>query len=283
VHDNELGLFLRRLRETLTPAQVGLPAGRRRRTPGLRRSELATLAAVSVEYVTRLEQGRDRHPSPQVLSALANALHLSSAERLHLYMLAKRDDTGFACRSPQGPSRVVRPGLRGLLDRLDPAAAVVLNPLGEALAWTSGYEELFGPLGMLDGDPPSLTRYVFTDPRAREAFPDWDRVADERVAELKQGPFRSDPAIAALTDELTVTVGDEFERRVQTVPGLASSTGVTRLRHPEHGDLRLAYETLDLLADDGMRIVVHLPADAATTAALEVPRVPDRHLVASSH
>jgi transcriptional regulator with XRE-family HTH domain len=92
---NELGLFLRTHREAVTPAEVGLPTGTRRRTAGLRRSEVAALARVSVEYVTRLEQGRDRRPSPQVLSALADALRLTASERVHLYRLTKGADSGF--------------------------------------------------------------------------------------------------------------------------------------------------------------------------------------------
>src|SRR3954451_11246431 len=97
VSDNELGLFLRVRREAVTPAEVGLPTGPRRRAAGLRRSEVAALAGVSVEYVTRLEQGRDRRPSPQVLSALADALLLTGSERAHLYRLTKAADPRFDC------------------------------------------------------------------------------------------------------------------------------------------------------------------------------------------
>src|SRR5690349_903696 len=98
VSDNELGLFLRVHREAVTPADAGLPTGPRRRAPGLRRSEVAALAGVSVEYVTRLEQGRDRRPSPQVLSALADALRLTAGERAHLHRLTKAADPGYNCR-----------------------------------------------------------------------------------------------------------------------------------------------------------------------------------------
>ncbi|UUN30235.1 helix-turn-helix domain-containing protein [Streptomyces sp. FIT100] len=267
--DNELGLFLRSRREAVTPAEVGLPTGSRRRTPGLRRAELATLAGVSVEYVTRLEQGRDRRPSPPVLSALADALRLGPAERIHMHRLTKAADGGFSCRGGAAPVRTVRATVRALLDRLEPAPAVLLNRLSEILACTRGYERLAGPLGLLDGDPPNLARYVFTDARARAAFPDWELVADQQVAALKQGPFRADASVAMLADELTVTAGAAFAGRVGTVPGLPRSTGVTRLAHPEAGELRLAYETLDLPADDDQRLLVHLPADDATSAALD--------------
>jgi transcriptional regulator with XRE-family HTH domain len=269
VSDNELGLFLRVRRAAVTPAQAGLPAGPRRRTSGLRRSEVAALAGVSVEYVTRLEQGRDRRPSPQVLSALADALRLTTSERLHLYRLTKAGDTGFPCRAPTEPARTVRPTVQALLDRLEPAPAVLLNRLSDIVTYTAGYERLARPIGLLEATPPNLARFVFTDSRARSAYPDWDRIADEQVAALKQGPFRADPHMAALADELTVTAGDAFTRRVDTLPGLPKSSGTIRLAHPEVGLLRLAYEMLELPADDDQRLVVHLPADAATSAALD--------------
>ncbi|MFC4035335.1 helix-turn-helix domain-containing protein [Streptomyces polygonati] len=267
--DNELGLFLRSRRESLTPGEVGLPAGSRRRTPGLRRAEVATLAGVSVEYVTRLEQGRDRRPSPEVLSALATVLQLSSAERIHLHRLSKGAAGGFSCMGGASPVRTVRPTVRALLDSLEPAPAVVLNRLSEILARTARYERLAGPPGLLDGDPPNLLRFVFADDRAPAVFPDWALVADEQVAALKEGPFLEDPHIAAFADELTLTAGTAFSERARSLPGFSRVSGVTRLVHPEAGELRLAYETLVLPADDDQRLVVHLPADESTSAALD--------------
>jgi transcriptional regulator with XRE-family HTH domain len=269
VSDNELGLFLRMRREAVTPAEVGLPAGSRRRASGLRRSEVAALAGVSVEYVTRLEQGRDRRPSPQVLSALADALRMTASERAHLYRLTKAADPGFNCRGDATPVRTVRPTVQAVLDRLEPTPAVLLNRLSDIVAHTAGYERLARPIGLLDTTPPNLARFIFTDSRARSAYPDWDHVADEQVAALKQGPFRADPHMAALADELTVTAGDAFARRVGTVPGLPKSNGILRLAHPDAGALRLAYEMLELPADDDQRLIVHLPADVATSAALD--------------
>lgn len=267
--DNELGMFLRIRREAVTPAEVGLPTGPRRRTPGLRRAELATLAGVSVEYLTRLEQGRDRHPSTPVLSALATALRLTTSERVHLHRLSKSADGGFTCMGATTPAGAIRPTVRALLDRLEPAPALLLNRLSEVLAWTTGYDRLARPIGLLDGDPPNLARFVFTDGRARTAYPDWEHVADEQVAALKQGPFRADWHVSTLADELAVTAGADFAGRVDTLPGLPKSSGVTRLVHPDAGELRLAYETLELPADDDQRLVVHLPADDATAAALD--------------
>ncbi|MEU4421862.1 helix-turn-helix domain-containing protein [Actinoplanes sp. NPDC024001] len=274
--DNELGLFLRSRREAITPAEAGLPAGERRRTPGLRRSEVATLAGVSVEYLIRLEQGRDRHPSAQVLAALAGVLRLTPAQRVFLYRLVKGADMDFSCRGEVGPARTVRPTVRAVLDQLEPTAAVVVNQLSDVLAWTPGFARLAGPFGLLDGDPPNLVRYFFTDPRARATYPDWAQVADEQVAALKQGPFRADPHVAALADELTVIAGEEFTGRVATVPGLPQANGTLRLRHPSVGALRLAYETLELSADDDQRLIVYLPADEATAVALRRLREPLR-------
>lgn len=269
VSDNELGLFLRSRREAVTPAQVGLPTGARRRTPGLRRSELATLAGVSVEYLTRLEQGRDRRPSPPVLSALAEALRLAPSERVHLHRLTKSADSGFSCMGGAQPNRTVRPTVRALLERFEPGAALVVNNLREVLAYTDGYHRLMAESGLFDAPEPDLATYLLTDPRARTVFPDWAHVADELVAAFKQGPFRADPYIAHRADELTVVAGTEFTERVERVPSLPAATGVVRLAHPSAGPLRLAFETLDLPADDDQQLIVYLPADDATAAALD--------------
>ncbi|SDS63163.1 helix-turn-helix transcriptional regulator [Actinoplanes derwentensis] len=267
--DNELGLFLRTRRAAITPAEVGLPVAPRRRATGLLRSEVAALARVSVEYVTRLEQGRDRRPSPQILAALADALRLSADERAHLLRLTKAADPGFSCLGARRPAHTVRPTVRAVVEQLDPAPAVLLNRLGDVLAYTAAYERLMGPIGLLEPARPNLTRFVLTDERARKAYPDWERVADEEVAALKQGSFRADPHIAALADELALTAGEVFTRRVETVPGLADPNGSLRLSHPSAGELRLLYEVLDLPAGDDQRLVVHLAADTATERALD--------------
>ncbi|MFE5284412.1 helix-turn-helix transcriptional regulator [Nocardia sp. NPDC056611] len=268
--ENELGLFLRLRREAVTPAEVGLPTGPRRRTPGLRRAELATLAGVSVEYLTRLEQGRDRHPSSPVLIALADALRLTPAQRVHLLGFAKAGDPNFNCRGASGPNRRIRPAVQAMLDQLEPAPAAVMNRLTEILAVTDGYRALFGPIGMLDdGLPGNYARYVLSDPRAREFYPDWEHKADKVVATLKQGPGRADPHVNALFEELAETLGPEFTDRLDTIPGLPDTNGVGRLEHPEAGSLRLAYETLHFSADDDQTLIVYLPADDATATAVD--------------
>src|SRR5690606_25829753 len=206
VTDNALGAFLRARREATRPTDVGLPAGRRRRTPGLRREELASLAGISVEYLTRLERGRDRHPSAQVIGALADALGLSPEERVHVHRMVKVA-SGEVCAQARPPSRAVRPTVLALLDRLEPTPALVLAPHGDVLASTAGFRRLAAPSGLFDADAPNLVRFVFADPRARAAFPAWERVADERAAALRAAADLGDRTAAALADELSITVG----------------------------------------------------------------------------
>ncbi|MEU6783263.1 helix-turn-helix domain-containing protein [Nonomuraea angiospora] len=268
--DNELGAFLRSRREAVKPEDVGLPGGSRRRTPGLRRSELATLAGLSVEYLTRLEQGRDRNPSTQVLITLADALRLTHEERGHVRHLAKVAN-GAILLCPAGaeaPARTVRPTVRAVLDRLEPAPAVLLNRVGEVLARTTGFERLYGPVGLLDGDPPNMVKYVFADARARAAYPDWDRVADEHAAALKLAATKADPFAEELVAELSFTAGKAFSGRLARTPVPPLLTPVERLAHPVAGELRLQREQLELSYDD-QRVLVYLPADAATSAALD--------------
>ncbi|MFC4564568.1 helix-turn-helix domain-containing protein [Nocardiopsis mangrovi] len=267
--DNDLGAFLRARREAVAPADVGLPGGPRRRTPGLRRAELAMVAGISVEYLTRLEQGRDRRPSPEIIGALADALGLAAEERVHLYRLTKVGG-GFTCQAAAPPDRTVRPTVRALLDRLEPAPALVANALGELTAFTAGFERLAGPLGLLDGRPPSLTRFVFTDDRARAAFPDWDRIADERAADLRAAASLGDTRAATLADELSVVAGPRFSARYASPAALPGRTGVERWSHPRVGEVALAYETLDLSGPAEQRLTVYLPADGAAESALDL-------------
>ncbi|MFJ4919733.1 helix-turn-helix domain-containing protein [Streptomyces sp. NPDC088725] len=269
--DNRLGQFLRARREALTPTEAGLPQGSRRRTPGLRRSELAMLAGISVEYLARLEQGRDRHPSPQVLAALADALRLTPEARGELLHAVKATNgTLQLCLSAtRPPERTVRPTMRALINQLEPAPAVLLNRLSEVLAFTSGYERVYGPLGLLDSPAPSLPRFLFTDPRARTAHPQWERVGDELIARLKNDSVPDDPHLMNLVEELTLMVGAPFTDRWQLTSRAPAHNGVRQLVHPVAGELRLAHETLELPDGLGQRLVVHLPADDSTSAALD--------------
>jgi transcriptional regulator with XRE-family HTH domain len=259
VSDHELGAFLRTRREAVIPAEVGLPGGGRRRTPGLRRAELATLADVSVDYLVRLEQGRDRRPSPQVLGALADALRLSAGDR-ELLRLAAKTTGGDPCPAAEPPAESVRLTVLALLDRLGPTPAYVANRLGDVLASTPAFQRLAGPVGLLDGRPPNVVRFVFGDARARNVFPDWGQVADEQIALLRVDSRRADPHAADLAKELEAVAGAAFSERFAAPARLPARTGTERWLHPEAGELRLQYEILEL-ADDGQRLVVYLPGD----------------------
>lgn len=221
--ENEMGAFLRARREAVTPAAVGLPDGTRRRTPGLRRGELATIAGISVEYLTRLEQGRDRRPSTEILAALADALHLTSDERIHLYRLTKTV-TGNVCHGGAPPSRP-RTTVLALLARMDPSPAVIMNPPGDLLAHNTAYRRLTEPTGLLDDETPNLARFVFTDPRAPEVFPEWDRIADERAADLWAAASLGDVPSARLAEELSIAAGTSFSDRFRSPAALPARTG----------------------------------------------------------
>ncbi|SHJ92468.1 Helix-turn-helix domain-containing protein [Pseudonocardia thermophila] len=266
--EGELGAFLRSRREATSPEDVGLPAGGRRRTPGLRRSELATLAGISVDYLIRLEQGRDRHPSIQVLTAIADALGLSAADRAHLNQLAVVGQGVGLCPSGRPQlATTVRSATAAVLDALDPAPAYVVNHRSDLLAWNDGFERLARPLGLLDGSPPNLARYVVTDPRARSAFLDWADVADEQVA-LLHARRRGDCGTAQLVDQLAESAGDEFTRRWERrpVPDIHPRTiGVT---HPQVGVLRLTPEPLTVAGPDAQWLTVLVAADEVSAEGL---------------
>ncbi|MEU0154743.1 helix-turn-helix domain-containing protein [Micromonospora fulviviridis] len=263
----ELGAFLRSRREAVRPGQVGLPVSSGRRTPGLRRAELATLAGVSVEYLARLEQGRDTRPSAKVLRALARALLLSDEDIEHLHRLAAVTYGIELGPRARDVVRTVRPAVRAVLRQLEPAPSFVANHLGDLLAWTEAYERLVGSLGVLDGDPPNVLWFTFVDERARAAYPDWETVADEHVADLYELRW-GDPAVDALAQRLAGRAGEAFTERWQRRPLGSRRTGIRELSHPEVGTLRLSFETLQL-SDPGLRLVILLPAEDQTRVSLE--------------
>ena len=263
--DGDLGGFIRSRREAITPVEVGLPAGGRRRTPGLRRSELATLAGISVDYLIRIEQGRDRNPSAQVLAALADALRLDEEDRDHLRILSLCAQ-GELCPAALPPARTVRPVVQAILDRLDPTPAMVLNQISDVLTWSPSYERIAGPIGLLDHDPPNLIRFTFTDPRARDTYPQWQRVADEQVANLRAAgpPHRYAEDFVAELMEVP-----EFADRWSARGVARKQSGTKLIRHPDVGELHLAFETLQLPDADAQRLVVYLPADEPTAIGLD--------------
>jgi hypothetical protein len=215
-----------------------------------------------VEYLVRIEQGRDRHPSAAVINALADALRLDAAEREHLRHAAKCSSGTCGVAAPHRLD--VRPTVRALLAQLEPGIAFVTNRLGDVLAYTSGFDLLARPAGLLDSPSPSLTRFVFTDERARHVFPDWDQVADERAFSLSIGA--PSPRSEQLVAELTTLAGAAFTDRVHR--GRLPLPGRQAWRHPAAGDLLFDRELLDLPAADAQQLVVLLPANDSTIAAL---------------
>jgi transcriptional regulator with XRE-family HTH domain len=259
--------FLRARREQLTPAEVGLPSSGRRRTPGLRREELAVLAGVSVDYIVRLEQGRDSHPSASVLAALADALRLTEDERIHLKRLAAITGATGLCPQATGAPAEVAASVQALLDRLDPTPGFVVGPYFDLLAWNTAWGRLMAPIGLLDGSEPNLARFTFVDARARTAYVDWAATADEQASALRSMSlhFGGVPRFAALLDELQAVPA--FAARWSSHQVTEKRRGTKRLRHPVVGELRVAYEVLVLPDDAGQRLVTWLPADEATDDA----------------
>lgn len=243
--------------------------GPRRRTPGLRRSELATIAGVSVDYLIRLEQGRDTNPSAGVVDALAEALQLGHDDRIHLKRLTAITQNPGLCDSRPDPATAVRPMVAELLERLAATPAIVLNDLADLLAWTPAYETIGGPVGILDRTPPNLLRFTFGDDRARTVYPDWVRVADEQVANLRAAFPVDDPIGDQLVAELTELAGDEFVDRWNRRQVTRKGTGTKRIVHPAVGELRLAYETMTLSDDAPQRVVVYFGADEETARLLD--------------
>ncbi|WP_222932956.1 helix-turn-helix transcriptional regulator [Nocardia yunnanensis] len=264
---DKLADFLRRSRERLRPEQVGLPAGPRRRTPGLRREELAQLSGVSADYVMRLEQARSSQPSTQLLAALARTLRLSADERDHLYLLAGH-------RPPEGvrAGSAVRPALRYLLDRLGDTPAQLLTDLGELLAQNALAEALFGCVCLLEADDRNIVWRWFTEPSVRAAYPpeQHDDLGRERVADLRAAATRRgyDAAATSLVDRLTAA-SPEFADLWQRHEVAVRRTSRLRIVHPVVGPLEFDFEMLHAQAEDQRLRLFVPPPGSGTVAALE--------------
>ncbi|MGN9841671.1 helix-turn-helix transcriptional regulator [Nonomuraea sp. H19] len=249
--DNLLGQFLRARRELVKPEDLNMPGGDRRRVSGLRREEVAMLAGLSTDYYVRLEQGRERNPSVQVLEALARALMLEDDAIAHLHQLA-RPVPARGRRSTR--SRRVTPGLLRMLNNWPHTPAVILdrcltvvahNPLGEALFAGHTYS----------GD---LMRLVFLDPDARDFYPDWDRVAVNTVAGLREGAGAdlNDLQLIEVVGELSLKSADF--RRLWARHDIRQKTRETkRFHHPVVGELTLDYESLTINSAPGQQLVVY--------------------------
>ena len=267
---NDFGAFLRARRERVTPGQVGLPPGGRRRTPGLRREELAMLAGISVDYLVRLEQGRETSPSFEVVRSLGLALGMRDDEVLHMWTLVDRMEHAEMCPEMAAPDAAVEASTQALLDALGAVPAAVVGPLTDVLAWNESYERLMGPTGILDDRPPNLTRFTFTDARARSLYREWAAVAREQVGNLRI--FVSDNAAdaggRALAGEL-MTRSADFARLWDEYGVGQERRGITQLAHPVGGPLDLEFSALGLPEGGFRRLVTYLPADEASAIVLD--------------
>ncbi|MFJ8127545.1 MmyB family transcriptional regulator [Streptomyces hydrogenans] len=257
----ELAAFLRSRRERVTPEQVGLVRGRRRRTPGLRREEVAQLSAVGVTWYTWIEQARDIQVSPQVLDALAGALLLDPAERAHLFALAGQRDP-----RPGTPSPAVTPAVRALLDRLEPLPAAVQNSRFDILAHNRVFGRLFRDLDALPSEDRNTLWLACTDPEFRAALTDPDLVS--RLAgklRARMAGCLAEPAWKRLVQRLEAA-SPEF-REIWARHDVVSSENMAKvIRNPLVGPLRFEHTDLWLQPGPGPVLVTYVPLDEETRA-----------------
>jgi transcriptional regulator with XRE-family HTH domain len=257
----ELGRFLRTRRERVRPDEVGLPAGTgTRRTPGLRREELATLAGVSIDYYTRLERGKETRPSPAVVDALARVLLLDDEEHEFLRALAAQA-ARRAPVPPPPPSRNVRPTVTQLLEALRPNPAYVLSRTNDLLTANAGGFQLLPGLAEWPARQRNTIRYTFLHPAARALWPDWEQKARGCVAHLRAvaGTDPDAPDLAAIVGELIVKSPD-FTRLWDRYEVRRMGDGQKVFRHPAVGTMTLAHESFELTRTAGQRLVVYMAA-----------------------
>jgi transcriptional regulator with XRE-family HTH domain len=254
---DEIREFLTSRRARLTPQQAGLPVfGGTRRVPGLRREEAAMLAGVSVDYYTKMERGNLRGVSESVLDALARGLGLDEAERAHLFDLARAAGPAPVARRRRPARQRIRPSVQRIIDAMTDAPALVQNGRGDVLAANRLGCALYSEMDLAPGRPANHARFVFLDPRSRQFFVEWQRVADDTVAMLRTEAGR-DPHDRNLTDlvgELS-TRSEEFRTRWAAHNVRAHQTGAKRYHHPVVGELSLTYEMLELAADPGLAVL----------------------------
>jgi len=264
VQREDLAAFLRSRRETTDPVAVGLQPGPRRRTPGLRREELAQLAGVSVTWYTWLEQARDISVSRQVIDSLARVLRMDPPERAHLFTLA-----GLALPTESTGRPQVDDTLRRLVHTLHPNPAYLINPWWDLLVYNDAYAAL---LGGLDDRPPAERNslwLIFTEDRVHDLFVDWLTEARQLVGQLRvhlaQHPH--DPRGPELIDALR-RASPKFTELWQEHAVRRFEASRKRFRHPNAGRLDLDYVKLATADNDQQQLVVFLPADEASAAKL---------------
>ncbi|GHF70786.1 transcriptional regulator with XRE-family HTH domain [Amycolatopsis bartoniae] len=259
----ELAAFLRRRREQLRPEDVGLPAGPRRRAPGLRREEVAALAAMSTDYYTRLEQRRGPQPSEQMLAALARALRLTDDERDYLFRTAGRN-----APTPVAAASHVAPALLRVLDRLSDTPALILSNLGEVLVQNSMAEALYGDRSHFTGWARSDIYRWFTDPAERRIYPEHDRDRQSRafVANLRAVHSAMGPQSRAgeLVRTLTKT-SPEFARLWDRHEVAKRFEDHKVLVHPQLGEIEVDCQAL--FTEDQSQLLLVLTAAPRTPAA----------------
>lgn len=238
----EFGRFLKAMRSRLSPEQAGIAASSSgRRVPGLRREEIAYLAGVSTDYYTRLEQGRNIHPSRSVLDSVARALQLDDGERAHMIDLIEH------CANSKRPLRPqnVRPALRQLVEAVGNVPALVLGRRTEVLAGNPLAFLLLADFPSMPLQERNLTRWIILDPRAKELFTEWKTVAAEATGALRVdvGRHPNDPEANQLVGELAVH-SEHFRQWWAGHRVVTEHAGVLRMRHPVVGDLELNFEDL---------------------------------------
>jgi transcriptional regulator with XRE-family HTH domain len=269
----ELGAFLRSRRERLRPEDVGLPSGPRRRTPGLRREEIAVLAHISTEYYVRLEQGRAPRPSGEVLAGIAGALRLTDAESGHLHVLA-----GTAPARTGLLRRDVRPSILALLERLPQTAAFVTSAAFEVLAWNDLAAALMEDFGLLAPEDRNLARRAFLGPARADAplygVTDGAEFQHHVVLELRAtlARYPADPAVAGLVEELRD--GSPAFARLWERHDVQGAQMLTKtFRHPVVGEVTVDCDSLTLTDRDQHLVLYTAPPGSPGAAALALLNV----------
>jgi transcriptional regulator with XRE-family HTH domain len=269
---DEVKAFLSSRRAKITPEQAGLQHfSRNRRVPGLRRSEVADLAGVSVEYYAQLERGNLAGASDSVLDALARALHLDEAEQQHLADLARAASPGARARR-RPPAQQVRASVTRVLELMADVPAFVNNGRGDVLAANPLMQALYAPMFDDPARPANHARFAFLNARARDFWRDWERIAADTVAMMRTEASR-DPYNKDLTDLVgeLCTRSQDFRTRWAAHDVRLHRTGAKQFRHPVVGDLDLNFETMQLTADPGLSMtLLSAPAGSAGADALRL-------------